>query len=195
VATDQEKIKEADANAQSVMLAGAGLAHLAGNLSAKFDTFATWLLAGFGAAIGLLLTNHDVSALIPAATLRSGTKLFLWAVVVTVVEKYLYIIVAGGAEGAEFARTSFNDHFKARREQNLPVNLNIQLFIREMIRPLFKPALWVASRLLRKIAAGDTNAGARMLVVISQIQGALMAVDVVLFVAGIWQIVAALPAK
>lgn len=195
MATDQERLKEADANAQSVMLAGQTMAHLAGNLSPKFDTFATWLLAGFGAAVGLLLTNHDVSALIPAATIRVGTKLFLWAVCVTVVEKYLYIIAAGGAEAAESARTSFNEHFKARREQNLPINLNMQLFILEMIRPLFKPALWVASGALRKIAAGDTNAGVRFLVVIAQIQGALMAVEVVLFVAAIWRIVEALPAR
>lgn len=60
---------------------------------------------------------------------------------------------------------------------------------------LQSPEHLVLSRSLRKIAAGDTNAGARNLVVISQSQGALIGVELVLFVAGIWQIVAALPAK
>jgi ABC-type Fe3+-siderophore transport system permease subunit len=101
-----------DSEVQSVALAGALMAHLAGNLSAKFDTFATWLLAGFGAAVGLLLTSHEVSSLVPAATIRWGAKLFLAAVCVTVVEKYLSIIVAAGSEGAEFSRSAFEDHFK-----------------------------------------------------------------------------------
>jgi hypothetical protein len=143
----------------------------------------------------LLLTNHDVSTLVPAVTIRRGTNLFLAAVCVTVIEKYLYVLVTGGSEAADFARTAFEDHFKTRREQQLPLNLNMQTFIREVIRPLFKPALWIASRALRKIAAGDTNAGVRQLVVISQIQGALMLVEVGLFVAAIWQIVEALPGK
>jgi hypothetical protein len=46
MATEQEKAKEADANAQSVALAGEIMAHLAGNLSTKFDTFATWSTRG-----------------------------------------------------------------------------------------------------------------------------------------------------
>ncbi len=51
-----------DPKLQGTILAGALLARLAGSLSEKFDTFATWLLAGFGAALALLLTNHDAGA-------------------------------------------------------------------------------------------------------------------------------------
>jgi hypothetical protein len=183
-----------DAEVQSVALAGAVMAHLAGNLSAKFDTFATWLLAGFGAAVVLLLTSHEISVLVPAASIRYGAKLFLAAVCVTVVEKYLSIIVAGGSEGADFARSTLEDHLKKRREQGLPLNLNMQTFIGEFLRPLFKPAVWLASFALRKIAAGDFNAGARQLVVMSQTQGALLLAEVGLFIAAIWRIVATLPA-
>jgi hypothetical protein len=71
------------------------MSHWAGDLSAKLDTFAAWLLAGFWAAVALLLTSHEVSVLVPAASIRYGAKLFLAAVRVTVVEKYLSIIVAG----------------------------------------------------------------------------------------------------
>jgi hypothetical protein len=194
-ATEQDKANEADANAQAVLLAGALMAHSAGNLSAKFDTFATWLLAGFGAAVGLLLTSHEVNVLVPAASIRYGATLFLTAVCVTVVEKYISIIVAAGSEGAEFSRATFEDHLKKRTEQGQPLNLNMQTFVREFLRPLFKPAVWLASFALRKIAAGDFNAGVRQLVVMSQTQGVLLMVEVGLFVAAIWRIVATLPDK
>lgn len=175
------------------MLAGTLMAHLAGNLSAKFDSFATWLLAGFGAAVALLLTSHEVSVLVPAASIRYGAKLFLAAVFVTVFEKYLSIIVAGSSEAAEFSRKTFEDHFKKRTERGLAINLNMQTFIREILRPMFKPAVWISSFALRKIDAGDTNAGVRQLVVMSQTQGVLLMVEVGLFVAAIWRIVSTLP--
>jgi hypothetical protein len=193
--TPLEKANKADANAQAVLLSGAAMAHFAGNLSAKFDTFATWLLAGFGGAVALLLTSHEVNALVAPSTVRYGAELFLAAVCVTVVEKYISIIVAGGSEGAEFSRTAFEDHFKARREQNLPLNFNLQMFIAEFLRPIFKPALWFGFFALRKIAAGDLNAGVRQLVIMSQIQGALLFLEIGLFVAAIARVVKALPLK
>jgi len=190
-----EKANKADANAQAVLLSGAAMAHLAGNLSAKFDNFSTWLLAGFGGAVALLLTSHEVNALVAPSTVRYGANLFLAAVCVTVVEKYISIAVTAGSEGAEFSRATFQDHFDARREQDLPLNFNMQTFIREFLRPIFKPALWLNSSALRKMAAGDQNAGVRHLVVMSQIQGALLLLEVGLFVAAIWRIVEALPGK
>jgi hypothetical protein len=193
--TELEKANKANANMQAVLLSGAAMAHIAGSLSAKFDTFATWLLAGFGGAVALLLTSHEVNALVAPSIVRYGAKLFLAAVFVTVVEKYISIMVAGGSEGAEFSRTAFEDHFKVRREQNLSLNFNMQMFIAEFLRPIFKPALWFGSFALRKIAAGDFNAGVRQLVVMSQIQGALLLLEIGLFVAAVWRIVEALPAK
>lgn len=59
--------------------------------------------------------------------------------------------------------------------------------------PMFKPAVWLASFSARKIVAGDLNAGVRQLVVMSQTQGALLLVEVGLFVAAIWRIVSTLP--
>jgi hypothetical protein len=69
----------------------------------------------------------------------------------------------------------------------------MQTFIREFLRPMFKPAVWLASFALRKVAAGDFNAGVRQLVIMSQTQGALLLVEVGLFVAAIWRIVSTLP--
>jgi hypothetical protein len=182
-----------DTELQSVVLAGELMANTAGNLSAKFDTFATWLLAGFGAAVGLLLTSHEAMVVVPAATTRFGAKLFLAAVCITVVEKYLSILVAAGSEGAALSRTSIQNYFDERRELDLPIALNMQTFIREFMRPMFRPAVWIASFAIRKVAAGDLNAGVRPLVIMSQVQGGLLLVEVGLFVAAIWRIVDTLP--
>ena len=118
-----------DKGVQSVALAGVLMADLAGNLCAKFDTFATWLLAGFGAAVALLLTSHEALAVVSPATIRYGAKLFLAAVFVTVIEKYLSIIVAAGSEGPAFSRTTMQEYFKQRRQLGLPSTLHMTTFV------------------------------------------------------------------
>ena len=112
-----ESVNQGDADAQAIELSGAMMAHLAGNMSEKFDTFATWLLAGFGAAVALLLTSHEVSGLVAAPTIRYGAKLFLAAVGVAVLQKYISIIVTGGSEGGDFARTARILGCRERRTQ------------------------------------------------------------------------------
>jgi hypothetical protein len=71
----------------------------------------------------------------------------------------------------------------------------MQTLIREFVRPMFKPALWIASFALRKTMAGDLNAGVRPLAIMAQTQGALVLVEVGLFVASIWRIVDTLPGR
>lgn len=71
------------------VIAGALISEIAGKMSQRLDTFATWLLAGFGAAVALMLVNHEALTLLPVATVRAGLKLFVWAVIVTVIQKYL----------------------------------------------------------------------------------------------------------
>lgn len=187
------RLQADDTELQSTVLAGALMAHMAGNLREKFDTFATWLLAGFGAAVGLLLSNDKASTLETAPMIRSGTELFVWAMCVTVVEKYLAIIVAASSEAAAFSRTTFKEYLKERREAKLSETLSMQTFVKEFVRPIFKPAAWLASIQIRKVMAGDLNAGARPMVIISQTQGALLLVEIGLFVAAIVKVVAALP--
>jgi hypothetical protein len=46
----------------------------------------------------------------------------------------------------------------------------MQTLIREFVRPMFKPALWIASFALRKTMAGDLNAGVRPLAIMAQTQ-------------------------
>jgi len=60
----------------------------------------------------------------------------------------------------------------------------METFIREFLRPLFKPAVWLASFALRKNTAGNFKT-----------QGALLMVEVALFVAAILRVVATLSVR
>lgn len=65
VAKAQAAVAEVlEARQQSTVLAGVMIAAVATTVSSKIDTFATWLLAAFGAAVALLLTSHEAAALI-----------------------------------------------------------------------------------------------------------------------------------
>lgn len=75
---------ELDMHRQSITIAEAMIVSMAAALSSRFDTFTTWLLAGFGAGVALLLSSHEAAALLSPCAIRSGATLFCWAVVVTV---------------------------------------------------------------------------------------------------------------
>jgi hypothetical protein len=124
---------------------------------------------------------------------RSGVVLFLWAVIVTVIEKYIAIVVAGGAEGAKIARSTILDYMKLRTERKLPAELDMAVIVREFVKPLFRPAMWIAWRSIKKTTHGDINAGLRQLMVWGQIQGLLLFVEIILFISAIGQLIKALP--
>jgi hypothetical protein len=182
-----------DTRQQSSALAIAVLADMATKISSKFDAFATWLLAGFGGAIALMLTSHDAIALISRNAIRTDLKLFGAAVVITVIEKYIAIVVIAGAEASLSARAMVLEHFKMRREINQPPNLDARIFAAEILRAIFRPFRSLAERSAKKIDSGDTGAGMRRLVRLSQVQGLLLLVQIVLFLIALGTIIRALP--
>ncbi|MGD0137139.1 MAG: hypothetical protein ABSE57_34280 [Bryobacteraceae bacterium] len=182
-----------DVQQQSIAIAGVMIVSMASALSSKFDTFATWLLAAFGAGVALLLSSHEAATLVSPYAMRSGATLFCWAVVVTVIEKYLAIIVSGAGEAADAARSTILQHIDRRRELGLTQTLHMETIMRELVRPLFRPIRWIAWRMNRKVLEGDLTAGARRLLVIAQLQGFLMLVQIVLFLIALVRIVETLP--
>ena len=182
-----------DVRQHSSTLAMVVLADLANKISSKFDAFATWLLAGFGGGVALMLTSHDAIALVSRNAIRTDLKLFAAAVVITVIEKYIAIIVIAGSESALATRALVLEHIKLRREDDLPLNLDARLVTAEIIRPIFRPFRWLAERSANKIQAGDNGAGMRRLVRLSQVQGLLLFVQIVLFLIALSTIIRALP--
>jgi len=194
IAKVQAAVAEAlDVQRQSTALAAVVLADLASKLSSRFDTFATWLLAGFGGAVALMLTSHDAVTLVSRYTIRTDAKLFCAAVIVTVIEKYIAIIVVAGSEGAISSRTIVLDHIKLRREANLLPSLDAKLVTAEIVRAIFPPFRSLAERPARKAEQGDHGAGMRRLVRLSQVQGLLLLVQIVLFLVALGTIIRALP--
>ena len=182
-----------DVQQQSSVVATVVLADMATRISSRFDAFATWLLAGFGGGIALMLTNHDAVTLVSRYAIRTDAKLFGAAVVVTVIEKYIAIIVIAGSEAAISSRTIVLDHIKLRREADLPPSLDARLIMAEIVSAIFRPFRWFAQRSLRKAEAGDSGAGMRRLVRLSQVQGFLLLTEIVLFLIALGTIIRALP--
>jgi hypothetical protein len=182
-----------DQRMQAMVLAGASLNQMTGVMSEKFDTFATWLLAGFGAAVGLLLTSHDAANFVSASAIRIGSELFVAALIVTLIEKYLAVIAIGGSKAAADAKELMEKFMKDRRESDLPITFEFETFKAEILRALFFPVKWVAVRQMTGFSRCDFNGSARLLAKISQAQGALMLVEVGLFIAAVFNAVASVP--
>ena len=176
-----------DVQQQSSAIGMVVLADMAGKISSRIDAFATWLLAGFGGAVALMLTSHDAITLMSRYAIRTDAKLFCAAVVVTVIEKYIAIIVIAGSEAAISSRTIVLDHVKLRREANQPPSLDTQLITAEMISAIFPLFRWLAG------SARKHGNGIRRLVRFSQLQGGLLFLQIMLFLAALGAIIQSLP--
>jgi hypothetical protein len=166
---------------------------MAGKVSAKLDAFATWLLAGFGGATALMLTSHDAAAIVSGKT-RTALELFLVAVIVTVAEKYIAVIVLGASEASASARVAMLDYIKAQQEAKQDTTFDPIIFAAEIARPLFWPVRWIAEASIRRALAGDATASGRLLLRLGQVQGLFLLAQIVLFVTALWVVVRSLPA-
>lgn len=164
----------------------------AGNASKALDAFASWLLAGFGAAVALLLTNQQVQALVPISVVRYGSKLFLLAVVIVLVQKYISVIVVSAADGAALGREVVLRFMKEIDSRGGTFALDGPMLAAETLKGMFPPARWVVAKMLAK-AKGDVGAGARLFMKAVQIQGALVLLEVLAFLLLIWHIAWHLP--
>lgn len=72
--------------------------------SAVVDSFLSWLLAGTGAAIALVVSNlSNLQSYISSASVRFAALLFLVAAFLAVLQKYISSVVVGCGEAAERA--------------------------------------------------------------------------------------------
>ncbi len=178
--TDQKSI-----NAR--VLANTLLMRSMGRSSAAVDKFSVWLFAGFGAAVGLLFANLDtVLAHIPATQLQVAVRLFAWSMVATVVQRYLAVVIAAGAAGAEEGRQIFAASGIPASEVDLDVLLN------EMSLALWRPFRWPIRRLNRRLKAGDFAAVGRLVAKIAQLQGVFVLAQVGLVFAAVHALVVSL---
>lgn len=156
---DIDKIKHLQAQvfANSLLTVGAGKS------SAVLDSFVSWLLGGFGAALALILSNLDsIVPFVPIEAIKRSAAIFMVAVVVGVVEKYLAAVVTGGAESSAAGREI------GEKAADLELDLSVVFQLSE--RAALPPMRWFLRSFLRKAAEGDLTVSGRLFTRLSNIQ-------------------------
>lgn len=126
--------------------------------------FASWMVAGFGAMLGLLVANIDtVSPFIAPVVVGASVKLFLAALVLNVLQRYLAAMVAGSIA-------------VAHEVQLIPIDHEVDLgyVVREIECATFWPTSILVRWSNRKALSGDLAVSGRLNVRLAQIQGWLV---------------------
>lgn len=157
-------------NAQ--LLAASTLMASSAALSKLVDSFGVWLLAGFGAAVALLLANLDAvePIYLPAKALGEVLMLLLWALGLAVLQRYLGIGVQAGAE--TFERTL------GRIGRVDATTIDWPTFNAEIARAYPPPWRWVTRWAQRRAEAGDATVAARLVARLAVVQGLLVLAEV-----------------
>ncbi len=159
------------------LLASKMLSSAAGHASAELASFSGWLITGFAAAFGLLLVNIDaVSKFLDPGKLGRAIVLFLVAVVVHVIQRWLAAITAGSiAAGKEAASAAIEGSHE----------LDFVVVFAEMERATYRPMRWFVRKSYAKVANGDVAAAGRMQAKLAQWQGFAVLAQLVLSVSAI----------
>ena len=165
---------------QEKVLAGSLLTAGAGKASAALDSFASWLLAGFGAALVLVISSDStIGKYVSEQDLKCAGVLFLWAAALTVIEKYLSALIVGAAETAAQAAEA------GRRLADENVEINFSIVFQELQSAVVWPARWFVTRSQAKVLRGDFASSGRNLLRCAQAQGFLVLVTAVLLLAAV----------
>src|SRR5512134_2383446 len=88
----------ANPHVAELVLSNRLLTLMASRVSENLATFSSWLIGSYAGILALLIANlSDVSAVLPAKAVGASASIFLIAVGLHVVQRYLAAIVAGGA--------------------------------------------------------------------------------------------------
>jgi hypothetical protein len=172
---------------QEKVLAGSLLTSGAGKAASVIDSFVSWLLAGAGGALALLIGSlDDLAKYVPLANVKSAAILFLVAACLTVVEKYLTSIIVGAAE------TSAHAAEVGRRLADDEIEIDFTVVFRELEAATLPPMRWFVGRSFAKAQRGDFAASGRNFARCAQIQGVLALAVAVLVLSALGLVVCAL---
>ena len=144
--------------------------------SAGLSKFSGWMLVGFAAILGALLANLDTAAkFLASGTLSTIAILFSVVVFLNLLQRYSAAVVSSSAEVG-----------KKVREQPVPENINIVMFLEQLEGATLWPARLMVRRSNRKILAGDLAAGGRLLSTFAQIEAWLVFAQALISMAATW---------
>lgn len=174
---------------QANIAAGQLLIVAAQKVSASFDSFSGWLLAGFGATLTLFIANLDsLSGYIDFSSVRCAAGLFLLSAVLAVFQKLLAMFVAGGTAAGVAGAAMGKDL------ANRSVDLDITTFFEETTKALYWPGTVFARRAFKEARSGDFAGPGRMYAKISQLQALTVLIQASLSLAAAAVIVCGLAA-
>lgn len=169
---------------QEDIYAGRMLSIMAQCISSELAKYSGWMIAGFGAFLGLIVANIDkVAPYIAPQAIGCSVSVFMVAVVLNVFQRYMAAIVASsGAVAKEVEAISIVPPF------NMPYTLS------QIELSTFWPARKFVGWSNAKILAGDIALAGRIQSTMAQIQGALVLLQMVATVSAAIVIVNALQA-
>ena len=158
------------------LLAARLLLESGAKMSRALDAFAGWLLAGSVAFLAFLLA-HQLARL----DVRSVPGwFFVIAALLTVVQKYLALLVFAFAEGYRTSREAAEAHLAAVRADGRPIEFDVEAFNACLLAALFPLQRRLARPFFDKAARGDLVAGARFAFKAGQIQGLIVLIAALL---------------
>lgn len=146
---------------------------MAERTSSAFGSFSSWMIAGYGAALSLLVAHIDtVKPFISPRSISRSIILFLVAVLLNIVERYMATMVANSvAVGKEVGAMPPPD----------PIDL--RYFLSQMEQTIFWPHRILVRWSNARIFAGDVSMPGRMNMKIAQIQVLLGVLQIFVLVA------------
>lgn len=159
-------------NPSEAAYVGKILMAMASGISGEQTRFSSWMVAGFGVGLGLLVANiASVAPFIPPSVISYAVKIFLISVIVNVLQRYLGSIIAGSiATGKEVESI----------QSNGPVNLNY--VCTEIERVTLWPTVLIVRWSNRKVRSGDLAFSGRLNARLAQISAWLVLIQMVVLV-------------
>lgn len=161
---------------QEKVLAGSLLTAGAGVAARVIDSFVSWLVAGAGAALALIIGNlSELEPYLSIAVIKSVATILLAAVILTVAEKYLASLVVGAAESSARAAEV------GRQAAENGLDLEFEVVFEELEAATLPPMRWLVGRSVGKVKGGDFATSGKNFARCAQWQG-LIALAVALLV-------------
>ena len=154
-----------------------------GKASTILDIFSGWMIGGFAATAALLVSQFDsVAKHLDPHVIHGFLIIFLWSLVLVILQKFIAVLVASASQGASVGREA------GEKTKDIPTPLNIEIVLAELKNSIFPPMRWFVGRSYSKLMKGDLVSCAQNLTRIAQIQGLLCLVQVVLVLVAVFKI-------
>ncbi len=168
-------------------VANEALVGAAASASQLVNAFSMWLLAGFGAAAGLLINTLDSETPpLPAGVVRFSVFLFIASLAAATIQRFLAMLVASLAAGNDVGLNAFS------RTGVDPKNLDAAVFLDAMKEKVWWPMSWAFKLSERRLTEGDFTFPGRVATATTLIQGCFMLLQVIVLGVAALQIARAL---